>query len=466
MLTRSLQGLPPRQILALALAEKARRHKLLNPTDPHTEGNDPAKELPPEFKEQPSLVLTAGHPYHDLLHKKARYKLYKGGRGGAKSWAIGEALIRKASYEPVRILCTREYQNTIKDSVHKLLQDTIFRLGMQSWFHVTKDGIKSKAGAEFIFMGLHNNINNIKSAEGIDIVWIEEGQTIQKDTWKSLTPTIRKSGSEIWISMNPSDDDGVLEKFAANPPNNAIVHHVNFDSNPHFTQELEEERQLALRAISEADNDAEREQAQSDYDHIWLGMTKKISNEVILAGKVVVEGFPDDLYTKADRLLYGSDWGFAQDPATLIRSFILEECLYVEYEAYGTGVELWELADFFDSVPGSRLWPIKADSSRPETISSVRKDGFNVAAAEKWPGSVEDGIAHLRGFRKIIIHPRCKHTIYESKCYRYKVDRITGEVLPIIIDKNNHCIDAIRYSLDGYIQRRGDLGIWAKLGKS
>lgn len=457
----SLSSLPARQALQLALKEKARRIKLKQ-----SKILTPPTLSPHLGSDETSLVLLEGHPCYDLLHKKARYKVLYGGRGSGKTWSAAEALIRKAAREPIRVLGTREYQNSIRDSVHKVLQDTIERLHYQDWFRLTDKGVWSRAGAEFIFKGLHNNQQSIKSTEGIDICLVEEAQTVSEESWKTLIPTIRKEGSEIWVLFNPeNEEDATQRRFVKHPPPNSIVHHINYDQNPHISETLEEERLYDLSLVSLAEDDQERAQAQADYDHVWLGECNKLSNQLILAGKCVQEAFPDDLWKQAPRLLLGADWGFSQDPSALIRSFIFDQTLYIEYEAYGIGVELNELAEFFDSVPESRNWPIKADNSRPETISHVRGAGFVISAADKWPGSVEDGISHLKAFKRIVIHPRCKHTWQEARSYRYKVDRITNEVLPIIIDKNNHCLDAIRYSLDGYIRRKGDLGTWARLGQ-
>jgi phage terminase large subunit len=244
------------------------------------------------------------------------------------------------------------------------------------------------------------------------------------------------------------------------------VHKLNFDQNPHFTAVLEGERQYYLGLIEDATSTSERADAQAAYDHIWLGSPRKYNQAVIFAGKFVIESFPDDLYKMADRLHFGADFGFSQDPSTLLRMFILENTLYVEYEAYGVGVELDEMEEFYDAIPGSREWPIKGDGSRPETISYIKRKAFSISAAEKWPGSVEDGITHLKGFKKIVIHTRCKHTANEARLYSYKTDRVTREVLPIVVDAHNHCFDAIRYGLDGYIQRRGNLNMWERLGKS
>ena len=123
------------------------------------------------------------------------------------------------------------------------------------------------------------------------------------------------------------------------------------------------------------------------------------------------------------------------------------------------------MPQLYDSIPESRKWAIKADSARPETISYLRnRCGFNIAPAKKWQGSIEDGIAYLKSFEKIVIHPRCKHTAEEFRLYSYKIDKTTNEVLPIILDKNNHVIDGIRYALDGYITKAG-LARWQQLGK-
>jgi phage terminase large subunit len=117
----------------------------------------------------------------------------------------------------------------------------------------------------------------------------------------------------------------------------------------------------------------------------------------------------------------------------------------------------------FDQIPTAREWPIKADCARPETISYIRRQGFNIEGAEKWQGCVEDRIAHLKGYKHIHVHARCKHLQQELRLYSYKRDRVTNEVLPIVVDKHNHVIDALGYALDGYIQRRGGLGVWDRL---
>ena len=389
------------------------------------------------------------------LWRPHRYKVFYGGRGSGKSWAIAEALIVMADMCKLRILCCREIQKSIKDSSYQLLKDTALRLGIANRFVFLETEIRhKKTGSKFIFTGLLRNEQTIKSKEGIDICWCEEAQTISETSWETLIPTIRKDGSEIWLSFNPLNaDDPTTVRFVENPPPEAYVRKVNFDENPYFTEALRREMEWDRK------NDFEK------YLHIWEGYPRTFSDAQIFRGKFTVEPFEDSLAEQSDRLFYGADFGFAQDPSTLIRSFMLDRKLYIDYEAYGVGVEIDELPQLYRSVPGADKWPIKADSARPETISYLRnRCGFNIDGAEKWQGSIEDGIAYLRSFDQIVIHPRCKHTADEFRLYSYKTDKTTNEVLPIILDKNNHCIDAIRYGLDGYITQ-SSLELFAAMGR-
>ena len=130
-------------------------------------------------------------------------------------------------------------------------------------------------------------------------------------------------------------------------------------------------------------------------------------------------------------------------------------CLYIDHEAHGVGVEIDELPQLYRSVPEATKWPIKADAARPETISYLQRAGFNVEGAEKWAESIQEGINFIKSFDRVVIDPRCAHTADEFRLYSYKTDRLTGEVLPIVLDKNNHCIDALRYALVDYIKAKG-----------
>lgn len=387
-----------------------------------------------------------------LLEPK-RLKGAWGGRGSGKSWSFARCLIAIAHSRKVLILCAREYQNSIQDSVLRLLEAQIEMMGLTPWFDVQKTTIISKVtGAEFIFKGLHRNVLEIKSTEGVDYCWVEEAQTVSDESWQTLIPTIRKPGSEIWVSWNPlSDTDSTHKRFILNSPPNSIIRKVGWQDNHWFPAELEAERQYMLKIDPDA------------YDHVWEGGTRKISAATIYRGKFRVDSFktPDHV----ERFFYGADFGFSQDPSTLVRFYIEDNKLYIDYEAYEVGCEIDDLEKLYDKVPGSRDWPIKADNSRPETISFVRRRGFLITAADKWPGSVEDGIEHIKGFDEIIVHERCVHTAMELRLYSYKVDKLSNDILPVIVDKHNHCMDPLRYGLDGYIQARGGVGIWHKLAQ-
>ncbi len=414
-----------------------------------------------------SLVLDPTHPLSDLRRhtmpdgKPVRYKIFYGGRGAAKSMGAIEAAVREADEESHRYLCAREYQNSIRDSSHKLIKDTIYRLGREFRFKVGNDYIRNlHTGSEFLFKGLHNNDSGIRSTQGISRCLVEEAQAVGDSSWRSLIPTIRDPGSQIWILYNLIDEkDATHQRFVVKPRSRSIIHKINYDSNPHFPEELRQEME----------DDKERDYHL--YEHIWLGMPLRRNNAQVYGGKWRVEEFPDNLWTFAPRLFFGADFGFSQDPATLIRFFIYENKLYIEFEAYSTGIELNEYDEFYKSVPGSKDWPIKADNARPETISHIAGNfGYNISGAEKWEGCIKDGITHIRGYDEVIIHPRCVNTINEARLYRYKVDEKQLDeygqptVLPLIIDKFNHAWDAVRYGLDGHIQRSGSVGTWARLG--
>lgn len=399
-----------------------------------------------------SLEIQTPRVFVPLL-EPARYKGVHGGRGSGKSHFMAEALVERAIMQPgLRAVCIREIQKSLEQSVKRLIEDKIQSLGVGSLFEVQKTEIKTPGGGLIIFQGMQNHTaESIKSLEGYDIAWPEEAQSLSAHSLKLLRPTIRKPGSELWFSWNPSSPDDPVDKLlrGENRIPGAVVVEANWRDNPFFPDVLEDER----RIDQVRDPDA--------YEHIWNGGYLTISDAIIFRNRVSVEAFDDP--KEGTRIFFGADWGFANDPTTLVRFWIDDDCLFISHEAFGHGVEIDETPQLFDDVPGARDWPIKADSARPETISYMRRQGFNIEAAEKWPGSVEDGIAHMKGFRRIVVHERCVNLAREFRLYAYKVDRVSGDILPIIVDKWNHGIDAVRYGLDGYIQARGGLGVWSKL---
>lgn len=378
------------------------------------------------------------------LMSPMRYKCLWGGRGSGKSYSAADCLLIEGMKRKIRVLCGREFQVSIKDSVHALLKERISALGLEGFYTVTRDTIVGANGSSFIFKGVRCNVQSIKSMAGLTHLWLEEAQTISADSWQVLIPTIREEGSEVWVTFNPlHESDTVWQELVAKERQNAYVERVNWDRNPHFPSVLDDER----RSMQATDPDA--------YHHIWEGGFWEQSEAQILHGKWIVDEFEPASDWAGP--YHGADWGFATDPTTLIRCWVHANRLYVEYESYAVGLELDDTADRWkEDVPDCERYIIRADSARPESISHVRRHGIpRLEPVKKWSGSVEDGIAHLRSYEKIVIHPRCKHTAEEARLYSYKTDRISGEVLPVVVDASNHCVDSLRYSLAPLITARG-----------
>lgn len=369
------------------------------------------------------------------LFEPSRYKAIHGGRGGAKSRSVATALVLKAAQKAERVLCAREVQKSIKDSVKRLLDDEIDRLGLRSFFTSTETEIRGANGSLFIFAGLKGNAASIKSLEGVTIAWVEEAQTISQASLDTLVPTIRAAGSEIWFTWNPDlSTDPIDAMFRSDPPADSIVIEVNYIDNPWF-----EETTLPAEMEYVRTRDIDK------YNHIWLGRYRQNSEARIFKNWRVEE------FDTAPGVEHrqGADFGFSIDPSCLVRCHIDGRLLRVDYEAWGLQVEINNLPSLFMGVPDSEKWWTTADSSRPETISYLRNHGFpRIRPAIKGARSVEEGIEFLKSF-DIIVHPRCEHLIQELTHYSYKTDPLTGDVLPLIEDKDNHLIDALRYACEG-----------------
>ena len=375
-----------------------------------------------------------------VLQAPSRYKVLRGGRGGGKSWAFARYVTVLAAFRTLRILCTREMQNSIRDSVYRLICDSINDLKLDRFFNIQRDTIQGRFGSEILFKGLRHNISEIKSLEGIDICWVEEAEKVAEDSWTILIPTIRKENSEIWVSFNPvSAKSATYMRFVLNPPPDCLSAELNYPDNPCFPEVLRKEMEYDKRVDFEK------------YEHVWMGKVKAYAESCIFK-RVRVEEFPEP--SDGTQFYFGADFGFSVDPSCCIRMFIKDNRLYIDYEAYGHGVEIAQLTGFFRSVPQVERWKIVADSQRPDTISHIRNEGLDIEGAEKGKGSVEDGIQFLSSFEEIVIHPRCKGSISDFQNYRWKQDKITNEILPIPLDTSNHACDAARYGLEKYVKRK------------
>ena len=355
---------------------------------------------------------------------------------------MADFLVLKGYEQTKRILCTREIQKAIKDSVYKLLSDTIAKHKLESHYTIKYDSIVGRNGTEFLFKGLRHNPYDIKSTEGLDYAWIEEAQSVSKQSLEILIPTVRKENSQIIFTYNPTDElDPVHTDFTLADREDILKINMNYTDNPFFPEVLRREMEYDKR---------------TDYDkylHIWEGRCQKHSDAQVFFKKWSVDSF-DTNELKPEFLYFGADWGFSQDATVLVRCFIKDNILYIDHEVYGVGIDIDKTPQMFDNVPDCRRFDIIADSARPETISYMSRNGFRIRGAYKGAGSVEDGIAYIRSFEKIVIHERCKHTIDEFRLYSYKVDPHTGIISNKLEDKNNHCIDALRYALEDRMRHR------------
>lgn len=223
-----------------------------------------------------------------FLFSPCRYKVAHGGRGGAKSWGFARALLILGANKPLRVLCARELQNSISESVHQLLAQQIQALGLSSFYVVQNSSISGANGTEFLYSGVKNNVNKIKSMEGIDVCWLEEAELVSELSWQTIIPTIRKSGSEIWVSFNPRyKSDATSQMFIEKPRPDAKIVKIGWQQNPWFPQELEKERLHAQATMSE-----------SDYLHIWEGQYK-----ALLLGKWV---YPPTEFARDRHVVVGS----------------------------------------------------------------------------------------------------------------------------------------------------------------
>jgi len=391
------------------------------------------------------------------LYQPYRYKIIYGGRGSGKSYAVADALIIQSLEKKHLILCGREFQNSIKESVHSLLKQRIEALNLGEYFEITRDEITcSYTGSRFIFKGLRHNIDSIKSMAGITILWIEEADTLSSESWRVIEPTIREPGSEIWCTFNPKHENDILYRtfLSSESPKNSYVVRVNYMDNPYFPDILRDQ----MEALKIKD--------YGMYRHVWEGECLKNSDAQIFKQDVhwIIDKFEEP---SVIHKYFGLDFGFSQDPTAGVRCYIKDNCLYITHEAYRRQLEIDETGKFLEKyLPDLRRYTIYADNARPESISFIKRQGYSIRAVEKGKGSVEDGIEYLKTFDKIIIHERCVHTIREFSLYSYKVDERSGDITNDIVDAYNHCIDALRYALERLMKRKViDYNKWVAFDK-
>lgn len=388
----------------------------------------------------------------------ARYRGARGGRGSAKTrtfatmTAVCAYMFAEAGVSGV-ILCGHEYMNSLEDSSMEEIKQSIRETPwLNAYFEIGEKFIRTKnRRVSYVFAGLRHNLDSIKSKARVLIAWVDEAEGVPDVAWQKLLPTVRADDSEVWLTWNPELDGSPTDlRFWKNKPDNAKIVEMNYGDNPWFPDVLDGERK----------NDYDRLDPQT-YAWIWDGAYRENSDAQVFGNKYRISEFEPQ--PKWHGPYNGLDFGFAQDPTAAVMCWVDEtrERLYIEYEAGKVGLELDDTASFIkERIPGFERDKIRADCARPESISYLSRKGLPmIEGVTKWPGSVEDGISHMRSYREIVIHARCKETIKEFRMYSYKVDRLTGDIRADVVDKWNHYIDAIRYALGPMIQGKGKLKI-------
>lgn len=384
----------------------------------------------------------------EFLFQPMRYKVAYGGRGSAKSWSFARALLIQAASSPLRVLCTREVQKSIKDSVHALLKDQIQALGMGKIYEVLETEIRCTNGSRFVFAGLaQHTIESIKSFEGVDRVWVEEGQAVSKRSWDVLIPTIRRPGSEVWISYNPElETDETHQRFTVNPPEDCISVLVNYSDNPWFPEVLEKERQRCQLIDPKG------------YDNIWEGKCKPAVDGAIYYDEVAkaeangqICNVPYDPMLKV-HVVFDLGWNDAMAISLVQR--VRSEIRIIEYiEDSHKTLDHYSAELKKKNMNWGKVWlPHDGFSRDMKTGKSseeiMKKLGWSVVPRE---GIVEMGLeegikATRQTFGQIYFDKKKTERLVQcAKRYRRAINRQTNEPQGPLHDEWSHGADNLRY---------------------
>jgi len=380
------------------------------------------------------------------LFDKARYKVYYGGRGAGKSHSAAKALLVLGAKSQIRVLCAREYQTSIKDSVHKLLCDQIELMNLHGFYEITQSSIRGKNGTEFAFVGLKNNVANVKSYEGVDYCWVEEAQTVSRHSWNTLIPTIRKEGSEIWITFNPElETDETYQRFVVRPPEQAVVQKINWSDNPWFPEVLALEK------------DSLKSRDPSAYQTVWEGLCRLTVDGAIFANEIQVAELDDRITkvnydpTKPCHVIF--DLGWADSTAFWILQFVGMETRLIRYHEDNQKTISHYLAllqtygYMFDTLWLPHDAQNKTLASNGKSIEEiVRAAGHKTRIIERTP--IADSINAARTIFRNCWFDRenCHDGLQCLRHYRYDVDPETGQFSrQPLHDQYSHGADAFRY---------------------
>lgn len=368
---------------------------------------------------------------------KKRYRCAYGGRGSGKTrsfalmtavrgYQCGQAGLNGA------ILCGREFVNSLADSSLEEVKEAIRSVPwLANYYEIGDKYIRSRdRRINYLFAGLRYNLDSLKSKARILLAWADEAESVSEMAWQKLLPTVREHDSEVWVTWNPETEGSPTDlRFRKHIGDNGISVEVNYCDNPWFPEVLEQERLADKARLDEA-----------SYRWIWEGAYLQMSDAQIFRGKYEEKAFtPGEGWNGP---YFGLDFGFSQDPTAAVKCWVYDGCLYIERDYGKIGLELDDTAPMLrQHLPGIEKYVVRADSARPESISYLKRHGLpRITGAQKGKGSVEDGIEFIKSFKRVFIHPDAAATLREFKLYSYKTDRLSGDVLPVVLDENNHCI--------------------------
>ena len=398
--------------------------------------------------QRPSKIQEARDAF---LSGNYRWIILNGGRGSSKSWGVGDVIIEAMITNTERVLCGRYQKNKTDSSVHQIFINTIKRYGLTQFFRITNTYIRFLPnGSEINYIGLSVNPEEIKSYEGYTIGWIEECNKVPKKTLFDIyPPTVRGQADHgrdpvIFATYNPenSTDPIYSEAKAGKIPRCKSIS-VNYWDNPFFPPVLLKD----MEHCKETDYET--------YRWLWCGELREYSEEQIFHSKIRIGNLPEN--PPVEEVYFGADWSNGgQDPHTLIRCYIVNNVLYIDRAVF-SNCDIDQLPEMWRMVEGSKDHVIRADSSHGDAVKGngtnkyMRKHGFNCKTPKKL--EVKTGILYLRQFKEIVIDYTLKEMIEEAYNYKWKVDKASGDILPIPVDKYNHGWDAVRYALQPLIAR-------------
>lgn len=399
-------------------------------------------------------------PMFTVPYGSVDYRVVHGGRGSGKTLTMAkmvclQVVMMAAEGKSGSALCAREFLNSLEDSTLAEIKAAIESepILLAPWFQVGEKFVRTRnlpGRIDFVFIGLRHNIDSLKSKARVLITWIDEAENVSEIAYRKLIPTVMRFGGEIWVSYNPEDPESPThQRLRKNESPRILIEQVNWSDNPWFPEALRREMEDDYRFRPETAG------------HVWEGDFLTLTEAQVFSGKFRME----DVEPPANSTPYfGLDFGFSTDPFAAVRIYKIGRTLLWRREAYKKGVLIHRLGYEVKKGLGDDCvkYDITADSSRPDDIGYL-KQPINVSGGSvqlprvkpsvKGKGSVETGVEFIKSHENII-HPDCPNTFKEFKLYSYKVDKQSGQILPVLVDAHNHAIDAGRYALEQIIRNQ------------